>query len=113
MKPTTENTNIDCDDIELPPSPPEGLRTKKYDPTREAIPKRLAAIELIRVLKSANTLGVVGIVGIFTMAIVAPFSYMAGSIVAGVISLGLAWFLYRSIREKRDLEHRYHIDPKG
>lgn len=87
------------------------MTEEQTKPVEDKIPKRLAALEVYKVLRLANTVSIILIVAVFIVAIVGRFNRYGGATSAGIISAGAAWFLWKIRAKMQYLQNEYKIAP--
>lgn len=72
----------------------------------------MAAFEVYKVLNRSKNLALASIAGLIIVAIVATFGNFAGAVAAGIISAGLAIFVFLDQRKIQYLQTEYKIGPQ-
>lgn len=83
----------------------------KVPDLNDVLPKKTAAVELIRVLRAANTTAYIGVAGAFIVAVISVLSIAGASISAAVISVLMVYFIFRNTKEMNYYHEKYDI-PK-
>lgn len=83
------------------------------EPANETITKRQASIEVIRIHKQKKLVAIMGIAGSFITAIISIFSLQLSAVVAGALSIGLAYFIITGEQQIKRLTTTYNINLKA
>lgn len=79
---------------------------------RQLIPKKNAALEVFRELKTLNVTGIGIIVSCFLTAIMAAINNIAGAVTAGIFSIFAAWVLIKNKRKMDYFRSQYGIQTE-
>jgi hypothetical protein len=78
----------------------------------ETIPKRIAAIVLWKQVRRTLIIELIAIIGFVIVATFSAWVKVAGALVAGVLSVGIAWQVWNDGQYIKRLQREYKIDTK-
>ena len=91
-----------------PPQYGETINPQKLT-TENALPKKIAAQEYVRNLKNIKALGIITIASPLIIMVFTTYNMVAGGVVSLIqVAIG-AYFLYKSQKEIKYLQTKYHL----